>query len=120
MNGDVNIDGFFNGEYKNTKLTENMIIDRYGGNNGTFFGKEGTSIPERAMSPNSDFSQYNRYIVTDEIPIREGKIAPWFGQPGGGVQYQIDPDFVSSIKSKLRPNEDFIDGLVRMGYLERL
>lgn len=43
----------------------------------------------------------------------------WFYQSGGGVQYQTDPDFVKIIKSKLRPNEDFIDGLVRMGYLDR-
>lgn len=54
------------------------------------------------------------------MPVRKGKIAPWFDQPGGGIQYQIDPGFVSSIKSKLRPKEDFIDGLVRMGYLDRI
>lgn len=72
------------------------------------------------MAPNSDFSKYNKYVVAREMPVRKGKIAPWFDQPGGGIQYQIDPGFVSSIKSKLRPKEDFIDGLVRMGYLDRI
>lgn len=120
QNGDPNIDGFLNGKYEDTKLRPGEQIDRYGGNNGTFFGDEGTSIPERAMAPNSDFSKYNKYVVAREMPVRKGKIAPWFDQPGGGIQYQIDPGFVSSIKSKLRPKEDFIDGLVRMGYLDRI
>lgn len=120
QNGDPNIDGFLNGKYEDTELRPGEQIDRYGGNNGTFFGDEGTSIPERAMAPNSDFSKYNKYVVAREMPVRKGKIAPWFDQPGGGIQYQIDPGFVSSIKSKLRPKEDFIDGLVRMGYLDRI
>lgn len=120
QNGDPNIDGFLNGKYEDTKLRPGEQIDRYGGNNGTFFGDEGTSISERAMAPNSDFSKYNKYVVAREMPVRKGKIAPWFDQPGGGIQYQIDPGFVSSIKSKLRPKEDFIDGLVRMGYLDRI
>lgn len=120
QNGDPNIDGFLNGKYEDTKLRTGEQIDRYGGNNGTFFGDEGTTIPERAMAPNSDFSKYNKYVVAREMPVRKGKIAPWFDQPGGGIQYQIDPGFVSSIKSKLRPKEDFIDGLVRMGYLDRI
>lgn len=120
QNGDPNIDGFLNGKYEDTKLRPGEQIDRYGGNNGTFFGDEGTSIPERAMAPNSDFSKYNKYVVAREMPVRKGKITPWFDQPGGGIQYQIDPGFVSSIKSKLRPKEDFIDGLVRMGYLDRI
>lgn len=101
QNGDPNIDGFLNGKYEDTKLRPGEQIDRYGGNNGTFFGDEGTSIPERAMAPNSDFSKYNKYVVAREMPVRKGKIAPWFDQPGGGIQYQIDPGFVETIRAKL-------------------
>ena len=120
QNGDPNIDGFLNGKYEDTKLRPGEQIDRYGGNNGTFFGDEGTSIPERAMAPNSDFSKYNKYVVAREMPVRKGKIAPWFDQPGGGIQYQIDPGFVETIRAKLKLGETFIDGLVRMGYLRRI
>lgn len=102
QNGDPNIDGFLNGKYEDTKLRPGEQIDRYGGNNGTFFGDEGTSIPERAMAPNSDFSKYNKYVVAREMPVRKGKIAPWFDQPGGGIQYQIDPGFVETIRAKLK------------------
>lgn len=120
QNGDPNIDGFLNGKYEDTKLRPGEQIDRYGGNNGTFFGDEGTSIPERAMAPNSDFSKYNKYVVAREMPVRKGKIAQWFDQPGGGIQYQIDPGFVETIRAKLKLGETFIDGLVRMGYLKRI
>ena len=120
QNGDPNIDGFLNGKYEDTKLRPGEQIDRYGGNNGTFFGDEGTSIPERAMAPNSDFSKYNKYVVAREMPVRKGKIAPWFDQPGGGIQYQIDPGFVETIRAKLKLGETFIDGLVRMGYFKRI
>lgn len=120
QNGDPNVDGFLNGKYEDTKLRPGEQIDRYGGNNGTFFGDEGTSIPERAMAPNSDFSKYNKYVVAREMPVRKGKIAPWFDQPGGGIQYQIDPGFVETIRAKLKLGETFIDGLVRMGYLKRI
>lgn len=120
QNGDPNIDGFLNGKYEDTKLRPGEQIDRYGGNNGTFFGDEGTSIPEMAMAPNSDFSKYNKYVVAREMPVRKGKIAPWFDQPGGGIQYQIDPGFVETIRAKLKLGETFIDGLVRMGYLKRI
>lgn len=120
QNGDPNIDGFLNGKYEDTKLRPGEQIDRYGGNNGTFFGDEGTSIPERAMAPNSDFSKYNKYVVAREMPVRKGKIAPWFDQLGGGIQYQIDPGFVETIRAKLKLGETFIDGLVRMGYLKRI
>lgn len=120
QNGDPNVDGFLNGKYEDTKLRPGEQIDRYGGNNGTFFGDEGTSIPERAMAPNSDFSKYNKYVVAREMPVRKGKIAPWFDQPGGGIQYQIDPGFVETIRAKLKLGETFIDGMVRMGKLKRI
>lgn len=96
---DPNTDGFLNGNYIDTKLKKGEVIDRYGGNNGTFFGEEGTPIPNRAMAPDSDFSNYNVYKVTDEIPVQKGEIAPWFDQPGGGIQYKLDPNFVTKIRS---------------------
>ena len=120
MNGDVNIDGFLNGKYEEIKLKPGAQIDRYGGNNGTYFAEAGIPIENRAMAPNSDFSCYNIYEVKREIPMRKGEIAPWFGQPGGGIQYQIDPVFVEQITAKLKKGEAFIEGLIRMGYLKRL
>lgn len=72
------------------------------------------------MEPNSDFSSYNKYEVLKELPVKQGTIAPWFGQPGGGIQYQLEPKFVDSIKAILGPKKDLIDGLIDFGYLKRL
>ena len=44
--------------------------------------KNGKFCKERAMVQNSDFSKYNKYIVSKEIPVRKGGIAPWFEQLG--------------------------------------
>jgi len=123
QNGDPNIDGFLNGKYTNEMLQPGQTLDRYGGNNGTFFGDIGTPISNRAMSPDSNFSLYNQYKVTRELPVRKGEIAPWFDEPGGGTQYMLDPDFVKEIKEiqkSMKTRKDFIDVLIEMGYLERL
>ncbi len=123
QNGDPNIDGFLNGKYTNEMLQPGQTLDRYGKNNGTFFGDVGTPISHRAMAPDSDFSLYNQYKVTKELPVRKGEIAPWFDEPGGGIQYMLDPDFVKKIKeiqNTMQSKKDFIDILIEMGYLDRL
>ncbi|GAA0086260.1 hypothetical protein UT300007_26990 [Clostridium sp. CTA-7] len=120
QHGDPNIDGFLNGEFKLVSLKPGKKIDRYGGNNGTFFADEGIPTENRAMAPNSDFSSHNVYEIKREIPMRRGEIAPWFDEVGGGIQYQIDPIFDKEIRNKLNRGENFIDGLIRLGYLKRL
>ena len=120
QNGDPNIDGFLNGKYTNEMLQPGQTLDRYGGNNGTFFGDVGTPISNRAMSPDSKFDLYNQYKVNKEIPVRKGEIAPWFDEPGGGTQYMLDPDFVKEIKKVMKPKEGFIDALKRLKYIEKL
>ncbi|MEG0416684.1 MAG: TNT domain-containing protein, partial [Erysipelothrix sp.] len=119
--GDINTDGFLNGIFENSNLTPGQVIDRYGSNYGTFFADIEASIPERAMAPGSNFDAYNQYEILKEIPVREGIIAPWFNQPGGGIQYMLDPDFVKTIKSIPGNSEiPFIDILIDLGYLKRL
>lgn len=50
----------------------------------------------------------------------QGEIVPWFDEVGGGIQYQINPEFVDKMRAKLMPGESLIDGLIRLGYLKRL
>ena len=120
QNGDINTDGFKNGMFDEIVLhpEDKIVIDRYGGNFGRFFGAEGTPIEQRAMSPNSDFSSYNKYLVTGDIPMKKGEIAPWFGTSGGGIQYQIQDDFYTQMMSYANEGEGIIDVLKRLGYLE--
>ena len=71
----------------------------------------------RAMSPNSNFSEYHKYKVTKDLPVRKGIIQAWFGQPGGGIQYKLDPDFVAKMQAK-DTSKPIIDILKDEGYLE--
>ena len=39
---------------------------------------------------------YSVFEVVKPIGVRAGKIAPWFDQPGGGIQYML-PDLVDKL-----------------------
>jgi hypothetical protein len=41
----------------------------------------------RALPHDADLSQYRVYEVMKPLEVDAGKIAPWFGKPGGGIQY---------------------------------
>jgi hypothetical protein len=75
-------------------------IDRYGFEGGTFVSPEGIPYPNRSLAPGTEKKPYNVYEVIKPIEVQAGKIAPWFGEPGGGIQYELS----ESIK-KLREDE---------------
>lgn len=53
----------------------------------------------RAMSPNSNFSEYHKYKVTKDLPVRKGIIQAWFDQPGGGIQYKMNMSIEELLKA---------------------
>jgi len=118
--GDPNIDGFVKGEYQKTTLSPGDKIDRFGSDYGHFFGNIGESKEMRAMSPNSDFKNYNQYEILMDLPVLKGKIAPWFNQPGGGIQFKLDPFFAKQIMSIPSDEAAIIKKLIEFGYLRKL
>jgi len=86
-------------------LKDGTVVDRYGGETGKFVSPKGTPYANRSLPPGADTRPYNAYEVVKPIDVQSGKIAPWFDQPGGGIQYQ----FTQSI-----------DDLIQSGYLRRL
>ncbi|GAA1437097.1 hypothetical protein GCM10009641_38280 [Mycobacterium cookii] len=68
------------------------VLDRYGPADGAYASPSGTLFDQRALPPSSVGSDYTQYEVLKPLPesVTEGKIAPWFEQPGGGVQYMFD------------------------------
>lgn len=118
--GDPNIDGFVKGEYQKTTLSPGDRIDRFGSDYGHFFGNIGESKEMRAMSPNSDFKNHNQYEILMDLPVLKGKIAPWFDQPGGGIQFKLDPFFAKQIMSIPSDETAIIKRLVEFGYLRKL
>ncbi|MBS0850888.1 hemagglutinin repeat-containing protein [Enterobacter sp. JGM127] len=61
-------------------------LDRYGNTNGAFLSPLGTPQEQRALAPGTLAEQYHQYEVIKPLPVIQGKIAPAFGEPGGGIQ----------------------------------
>ena len=73
------------------------VVDRIGGMGGEYFSPRDTPFGERSLPPDR-VSLQRRYWEIDEshpdlasgrLRLEESRIAPWFGQPGGGQQYRF-------------------------------
>jgi hypothetical protein len=76
-------------------------IDRFGYPGGAYLAPTGTPFAQRAMRPqNLDTpngtpgSNYHEYCVVRPFDVAAGPIAAWFGQPGHGRQFKLDPAYV--------------------------
>ena len=90
-------------------LKAGLEIDRYGGyydadsvfqDKGTFVSLKSVPFPQRALPDKTLSSPYRVYRVLKPIPnVREGKIIPWFGKPGLGIQDEL-PYTVNDLKKE--------------------
>jgi len=70
-------------------------IDRYGSLYGSFLAPSGTPYAARSIPPSSlddapGFTcNYHTYKVIRAFTVEAGPVAPAFGQPGFGLQYQL-------------------------------
>jgi hypothetical protein len=64
-------------------------VDRYGYEGGTFLSPEGTPHEMRSLAPGTTSKPYNIYEVAKPIEVQSGTVAPWFGQIGQGIQYEL-------------------------------
>ncbi|OAA34910.1 hemagluttinin repeat family protein [Beauveria brongniartii RCEF 3172] len=74
-------------------------VDRVGHENGTFLAPLGTPYEQRSLVPanlatnpkTSDGTLYNYHVyeVIKNLTVEAGPIAPWFEQPGNGIQYHL-------------------------------
>ena len=79
-------------------LPKGSRFDRYGPNRGYFAAPEGTPYEMRSLSPEKG-RPYKVFEVLEPIEVDRGLTAPWFGQPGLGVQYEL-PDRISTMISE--------------------
>ncbi|PHH89273.1 hypothetical protein CDD83_6371 [Cordyceps sp. RAO-2017] len=95
------------GQKSTTKLAPGTLVDRFGGETGTFVAPVCTSFSKRSIPPGNLASRtndpknpynYHVYKVVKEFPVLSGRIAPWFAQPGGGVQYKLDKPVSTLLK----------------------
>jgi Tuberculosis necrotizing toxin len=80
----------FSGTPMITKLKAGAKFDRYGSSTGKFASPLGTPANQRSLSPGMVSKPLTKYEVIKPFDVQSGKIAPWFGESGGGVQYKFD------------------------------
>jgi hypothetical protein len=103
------------------KLSAGEKIDRFGSEFGGFLAPEDTPYAQRSLPPMSldvfdpaYTCNYHLYTVIKSFKADEGPIAPAFGQPGFGLQIQLDASLVPGAPSPLN-----VMWLINNGYLAR-
>lgn len=99
-----NNDGFDEAP-RNIILQPGDRVDRYGSDYGTFLSPVGVPYEQRSLAPGTELKPYSVFEVMKPIEVKSGKIATWFNQPGGGIQYIVP---------------DIIDELIDKGFLRRI
>lgn len=78
----------FAGATERTFLMPGQTIDRYGGSGySRFFSPAGTAEAARALPPGTAGQSLRSFEVMKPFEVQSGSVAPWFNQPGGGLQY---------------------------------
>lgn len=98
------IDGYpdgFDGPIKMETLEPGTKVDRYGSLGGGFVAPEGISFESRALPPESKNSPYNIFKVNQPLEAKSGRIASWFNQPGGGIQYKFDERIIDLLNKNV-------------------
>jgi hypothetical protein len=103
-------------------LSTGELIDRFGSEFGGFLAPDDTPYAQRSLPPmsldNFDAAytcNYHLYKVVKPFKADEGLIAPAFGQPGFGLQIQLDPTLVAGA-----PTSGYnVMWLINNGYLAR-
>lgn len=92
----------FAGKPRPNTLQPGAVIDRFGPPTGSFASPVGTPFGKRAIPPGNIVDRpgaasptdrgYHRYQVVKPLPklVTQGKVAPWFGQKGGGTQFNFE------------------------------
>ena len=98
-------DGFAGTPTKGT-MQPGTRFDRYGGftengqfrDTGDFVADAGVPFNQRSLPANDINRPYTQYEVLRPIPdAQSGPAAPWFGQPGGGIQHKLPMSIESLI-----------------------
>jgi hypothetical protein len=67
-----------------------MLLDRFGSTGGRFFSPLGAPYSARALPYVCAAQVYTVYRVHGPLEVQSGTAAPWFGEPGGAIQYKSD------------------------------
>lgn len=116
-------DGFI-GEPSNRTLNPGAKIDRYGKFGGIYVSPEGTPFKNRALPVEDKNRAYNSFEVNVALDVKSGKIASFYGQPGGGEQFILNTPINILFKEGKLKLIDYpqitLKGLIQLGGRETL
>ena len=89
-------------------LRPGQRIDRFGPPGGGYLSPARTPFQQRALPPDNlttpasaPQSNYHVYCVLTSFDVDGGPIAPWFEQPGLGVQYKLEARYLPAADTKV-------------------
>ena len=87
----------FVGEPAPASLVPRSIVDRSGGTGGSYLSPQGTPAWARSLPFGAETKTLNSFEVLKPIDVTAGPAAPWFNQPGGGIQYDLGTNTVQDL-----------------------
>jgi hypothetical protein len=103
-------------------LPAGVLVDQFGQESGSYLYPDGTPFKERSLPPSTLSTadrrfpyNYHRYQVAKSFRVRAGVAAPAFGQPGGALQFHVEPGLIDEA-----PDLVTLRWLLRTGYLKRI
>ncbi len=89
-------------------LRPGSLVDRFGYPGGAYLSPAGTPFAARALPPQNldtpvaaPLSNYHEYCVLRRFRVDSGPIAPWFAQPGLGIQFKLNGDYLPTAGTAL-------------------
>lgn len=79
----------FLGSSSKVTLEPGTVIDRYGFRSGSLVSPQGTPFPMRALPDETLSKPFEAYRVRTALEVDGGLVAPAFGKPGLGTQYEL-------------------------------
>ena len=82
-------------------LPSGDVLTRYGKPTGRYVSPDGMTFEQRALPSTTNEGDFHVYCVERPIDgVQKGKIAPWFGRLGGGIQYKLPDRIVNLMEAQ--------------------
>ena len=91
-------------------LPSGDVLTRYGKPTGRYVTPDGMTFEQRALPSTTNEGDFHVYCVERPIDgVQKGKIAPWFGRLGGGIQYKLPDRIVNLMEASMLREVDLAE-----------
>ena len=91
-------------------LPSGDVLTRYGSPGGRYVSPDGMTFEQRALPSTTREGDFHVYYVERSIDgVEKGKIAPWFGRKGGGIQYKLPDRIVNLMEASMLREVDLAE-----------